>query len=409
MRFAIATPVRPVIERFALALLAILALGAARVSAQSLEQAVEAAWRRDPQARLLDARRAELAARLESIEPLFAAPGALTLGARTDRLNRDQGDREYEVEVGAPVWLPRQRAASIAVVRGELDLLAARQSMLRNSVAASVRSAWIDLETARIDGALARELAATLVQLEGNVRRRLQAGDASRFDANLIQGERLAAEAAVLEAQVRVEQAELALRALTGLAQFGPYPEEPEALDVPPEHPRLAAARSAALLATAKLRGAEASTRGNPEVSLFLRRERGGVDEPYANSVGVKLRIPFSRAPQVREGIAAARAELDRDDAELRNAMLRLPLQVEQARQEFDAARTRQDIAESRRRLAEENLKLARKSYELGETDLAAYLRVRTTATEAERAVQHARLAQAAARGRLNQALGVVP
>lgn len=393
----------------ALAVPALLALPASQLSAQSLAQAVEAAWQREPQARLLEARRAQLQARVESAQSPLAGPGALTLGARTDRLNRDQGDREYEVEVGAPIWLPRQRAASIAVVRSEMDLLAAQQAVLRNSVAASVRSAWIDLETARIDETLAGEAAATLAHLDRDVRRRLEVGEASRFDANLIRGERLAADTAMLEARVRVDQAELALRALTGLAQHGAYPDETEPVAPPPEHPRLAAARGASLLATAKLRGAEATTRDNPELSLFLRRERGRVDEPYANSIGVKLRIPFSRAPRVREGIAAAQAELGRDEAQLRNAALRLPLEAEQARRELDAARRRQEIAESRRRLAEENLELARKSYELGETDLAAYLRVRATATEAQRVEQHARLAVAAVRGRLNQALGVIP
>jgi outer membrane protein TolC len=311
--------------------------------------------------------------------------------------------------VGAPVWLPRQRAASIAVVRSEMDLLAAKQSVLRNGIAASVRSAWIDLETARIDDTLASDSAVTLDRLERDVRRRLGVGEASRFDANLIQGERLAADAAVLEARVRVEQAALALRALTGLAQHGPYPDEPDRHGAPSEHPRLAAARSASALATAKLRGAEANTRDNPELSLFLRRERASSDEPYANSVGVKLRIPFSRAPRVREGMAAAQAEVDRDEAQLHNAAIRLPLETEQAHRELDAARRHQEIAETRRRLSEENLNLARNSYDLGETDLAAYLRVRATATEAQRVDQQARLAVAAARGRLNQALGVVP
>lgn len=159
----------------------------------------------------------------------------------------------------------------------------------------------------------------------------------------------------------------------------------------------------------ARLRAAQASTRDNPEVSVFVRRERANVDDPYANSVGVKLRIPFSSAPRVQAGIAAAQAELERDDAELGNAELRTSLDVDQARREQEAARRQLELAESRRQLAADNLALARKSYDLGESDLATLLRVQSSAFEAQRAAERARISVLVARGRLNQALGVIP
>jgi outer membrane protein TolC len=111
----------------------------------------------------------------------------------------------------------------------------------------------------------------------------------------------------------------------------------------------------------------------------------------------------------VQAGIAAAQAELERDDAELGNAELRTSLDVDQARREQEAARRQLELAESRRQLAADNLALARKSYDLGESDLATLLRVQSSAFEAQRAAERARISVLVARGRLNQALGVIP
>jgi len=244
MRFgppAFALFVRPasLLMRSASGLLAfgLLALTASDAGAQTLVQAVDAAWSRHPQARMLELRRTELEARIETAKAVFAGPGSLGVGARTDRFNRDVGDREYQVEIGAPIWLPGQREASIGLAQDEIRRLDAQRTALRSTLSAEIRAAWARLDIARADTSLASNLADNLGELEDDVRRRLVAGEVSRFDANLVQGERLAADAATIEAQTKATEAELALRALTGLDRHGGYPPEPDAPDVPPEPP----------------------------------------------------------------------------------------------------------------------------------------------------------------------------
>ena len=57
----------------------------------SLSALVDAAWQREPRARLLDARRAELAALAEVAAGSLPGPGTVGLSHRNDRLQSDRG------------------------------------------------------------------------------------------------------------------------------------------------------------------------------------------------------------------------------------------------------------------------------------------------------------------------------
>jgi cobalt-zinc-cadmium efflux system outer membrane protein len=175
------------------------------------------------------------------------------------------------------------------------------------------------------------------------------------------------------------------------------------------DHPLLAAAAATARLARSRLQLAEASRRAAPEIALRVVRARDDFAQPYANSVGVKLTIPFSSEPRVREESAQARAEVQRAEAELALVRARLQLDLAKARSELDAAERRLALAQTRQRLAEENLALAEKAFALGEMDLPTLLRIRASAFEAEGALGQERVALAAARSQFNQIIGVLP
>ena len=138
-------------------------------------------------------------------------------------------------------------------------------------------------------------------------------------------------------------------------------------------------------------------------------RDRGEFTEPYANTVGVKLTIPFSSGPRVRQENAAARIEASQADAELALAQLKLKLDAEKARLDLAAAERQLAMARERRELTADNLHLAEKSFSLGESDLTTLLRVRGGAFEAEAFLNRQQVARAAAQSRLKQVLGVLP
>ena len=379
--------------------------------AQNLAAAVEQAWSRHPQAAAIVAREAEAQARVEVAAGITPGPASMSLSNLNDRLNRNHGKQEWEVELAAPLWLPGQKAAREAEAKSALAEVAARRASLRLQIAGEVREAWWTVAGARNARDLAGRRNATARALEADVLRRFEAGDLARVDANLAQNERLAAEAELLEAEAALRQVEQAYRGLTGdaapaaLAAENAIPLRERQED----HAQLVALAAAAQLARARLKVTEDTRRDAPELALRMVRERGELGEPYANTVGVKLTIPFSSGARVRQESAAARAEASQADAELALARQKIELDAERARLDLDVALRQLGMAEERRALTADNLRLAEKSFSLGESDLTALLRARGNAFEAEAFSNRQQVARAAAESRLNQALGVLP
>lgn len=378
---------------------------------KSLRDAVEQAWSRHPQAAAIVAREAEARARAEVAAGITPGPASMSLSSLNDRLNRNHGKQEWEVELAAPLWLPGQKAAREAEAESAVGEVAARRASLRLQIAGEVREAWWAVAGARNARDLAGRRSATARALEADVVRRFKAGDLARVDANLAQNERLAAETELLEAEAALRQVEQSYRGLTGNAAPAALPAENAIAlrERKEDHPQLMALAAAAQLAHARLKVAEETRRDAPELALRVVRERGEFGEPYANTVGVKLTIPFFSGARVRQESAAARAEASQAEAELALARQKIELDAERTRLDFDIAQRQLGMAEERRALTADNLRLAEKSFSLGESDLTALLRARSNAFEAEAFFSRQQLARAAAQSRLKQALGVLP
>ncbi len=381
-----------------------------------LAQALEQAWRLHPQAAALEGRAAEARAAQDVAAGLTPEPGSLSIGSRNDRANRNRGMQEYEVELAAPLWLPGQKAAREAEAASRVDAVAARRAALRAELAGELRDAWWTLAAARNARLLAARRIDTARALEADVSRRYKVGELSRIDANLAQSEVHAAGAEMIESEATLLQAEQALRTLTGTdapqdmaEEAPPRPAQAGVPATPEAHPLLAAAAATARSARARVTVADESRRAAPELALRVVRERGDFAEPYANTVGIQLKIPFSSQAQVRREGSAAQAEADQADAEMLRAQTRVRLETERARRAMDAAERQLAMAQERLALSAENLRLSEKAFSLGESDLATLLRIRAAAFDAEAFLDRQRVARAAAISRLNQALGVLP
>ncbi len=378
---------------------------------KSLRDAVEQAWSRHPQAAAIAAREADARARAEVAAGITPGPASMSLSTLNDRLNHNRGKQEWEVELAAPLWLPRQKAARQNEAESAVGEVAARGASLRLQIAGEVREAWWAVAGARNARDLTGRRSATARALEADVVRRFKAGDLARIDANLAQNERLAAEAELLEAEALLRQVDQSYRGLTGNAAPAALPAE-NAIPLREwreAHAQLMALAASAQLARARLKVAQETRRDAPELALRVVRDRDVFGEPHTNTVGVKLTIPFSSGARVRQENSAARAEALQADAELALARQKIELEAERTRLDFDIARRQLAMAEERRALTAENLRLAEKSFALGESDLTALLRARGNAFEAEALLNRQQVAGAAAQSRLKQALGVLP
>ena len=147
----------------------------------TLPQAFDAAWQRQPEAASQAARRqAAEAARRAASSWLSDAP-ALDIAAKSDRLNGNDGIREYDLALSAPLWLPGERARAGALAEAEDAALDTKLQASRLRLAATVREAWWAAQLARADETLARARLANAQQLADDTQRRVRAGTFERL------------------------------------------------------------------------------------------------------------------------------------------------------------------------------------------------------------------------------------
>lgn len=396
--------------RQALAAIGVLLFASAPAQAQTLRDAVEKAWERQPAAQAQTFRAAELAARAKAAGAWVPAPPSIGLSERSDRLNRRAGAREVEAALSVPLWLPGQRQRESTLASAEQDLQRDALDSVRWKLAGEVREAYWQARAADAERIAALRRLDDAVALSADVERRLKAGDLARTDFNQAKGAEHTARGAANEADARTARALLAFTTLTGLEAL-PADDEDPAASAPPltEHPALRQLDRAALAADARVRLATDNRRDNPELTLAYRRERSSNIESYGGSVTLGIRIPLATDARNEPKVAAANAEY----IEARTAYARLKDQLQAewlaSQRELLQARAALVLAEERQRLAAENDQLLGKAFSLGEIDLATRLRTAAERYAADADVSRSRLEAGRAVSRLNQALGVLP
>ena len=383
---------------------------AASAHAETLRDAVEKAWERQPTAQAQSFRTAELAARVKAANAWMPAPPSIGLSERSDRLNRKAGSREVEAELSVPLWLPGQRQRESAVAAADQNLQRDALDSAKWKLAGEVRDAYWQVRSTEAERRAAVRRLDDAVALAADVERRLKAGDLARTDFNQAKGAEHTARSAASEAEVRTARALQAFTTLTGLETL-PAGDEAPAANAPPltEHPALRQLDRIALAADARMRLATDSRRDNPELTLAYRRERSSSIEPYGRSVTLGIRIPLATDARNEPKVAAANAEY----IEARTAYARLKDQLQAellaSQRELLQARAALVLAEERQRLAAENDQLLGKAFSLGEIDLATRLRAAAERYAADADVSRSRIEAGRAVSRLNQAFGVLP
>ena len=387
------------------------ALSTLPAQAQNLTHALEQAWTRSPLTAVNDARLFEAQARAESSNTWL--PGAATVSAAllNDQLNANRGRQEMELEVAVPLWLPGQRAARQAEASRIHNDVIARNQVLRLQLAAELRDAWWAVAGARNTLLLAAQRTETARTLEADVMRRYKAGELARVDFNLAQGEHLTAQAEQSDAQNALLQAEQVYRSITGVAAPTELPSESVVAQraVSVDHPLLVAATASVQLAQARLKLVQESRRDAPNLAARVVTGRADAAESYANAFGIKLTLPLSFGPRVRQESAAALAELAQSQADLELVARKVALDIDRTHQEWMTAQSQLTGVQKRRVLSMDTVVMAEKSFALGESDLASLLRARAADFDAQAALNRQHINAATTVSRLNQAMGVLP
>ncbi|WP_427999784.1 TolC family protein [Acidovorax sp.] len=377
----------------------------------TLKALFDRAWERQPEAQSAALRRESAQAARSGASSFTAEPAALELSTKTDRPGSNQGNREVEVGVALPLWLPGERARKAALGDAEIKAVESRRLAAQLQLAATVREAWWALQRAQAEMGLAQDRLQNAQRLAADVARRFQAGDMSRADQTQADGAVAQSEAAVAEATGARDVAQTALAVWGGGVELadGAEPEALPGAGLPADHPAVADWQDQAEVARRAADLAAVQTRANPELTVAATRGREQAGERYLQSFTVGLRVPLGGGDRARAKETAARA--DALDAEVR-------ARVEQDRLAADvaAAMARVKATQAQREAMDRHAVLARdtrgfidKAFRLGEADWPTRLRVELEAVQAERQLARARIDAAAAVSTLRQALGLLP
>ncbi len=380
------------------------------VHAASLSAMLDRAWDIHPQSQTLMTKRAESDAQGIAANSWLPGSPAITLGHRSDQFNNDVGKREWEAGIALPVWLPGQRDARQRQAQVSKTGLEANISALRLKLAGELREAVWLVRQAQLQVQLDQARTTTAKKLADDVAKRVNAGELAKTDLNLAQNEWRAAQSALLRSSNQFLQAQQSYATLTGTNEL-PSDTAETALSKPlqDDHPLLEEARQNIEIAQAQVHVANQSRRDNPELALSTRSERGSLNDPYASTVALSLRLPFATDARNTPLISAAQTALTFAQSEYNRTRLILEYQRQLAEQSLLATDQLLELAQQQRLAAQENLELTQKSFNLGESDLFTLLRTRAAAFEADQSYNQQDIARALARARLNQAQGALP
>lgn len=377
--------------------------------ALDMREALESAWSKSAEIAALEARRAEIIARRRAAGRLTPSPPSLGIGHLNDYATGDDGYREYDVELGTPLWLPGEGTASRALADKELTRLQAQLALARLSVAGEVRDAYWSVRLGEESVDLARRRLQAARTLQADVDRQVAAGQVALADLLLARGGTLEAQSILSEQEAALTEARLAFQALTGTPSPAAF-AEPEPADRSIEQqPRLVALRTTVDVAEATTRLIRIQDRDSPEVALRGVIERELYKEPYDKRIGVRVTIPFATEGRNAPRRAASEAERTQALAELQTAERQVRAEVGRAEADLASAQERAALAGERYRAFAERLVLVERSVRVGETAFIELVRARAGVFEADLARLRSEIASMQARSRLNQALGLLP
>lgn len=377
--------------------------------ADDIRQVLESAWARNSEIAALTAQRAEILARKRAAGRLTPGPPALSVGHLSDYVTGNDGYREYDVELGTPLWLPGEGTAVRHVADAELVQLDADLAVARLLVAGEVRDAYWRFRLAAGAVEVARRRLDAARALQSDLDRQVRVGQVARADLLLSVAETADARSLLSIEEASATQARLAFHALTGAEPPADLvePEVPAQADA--KHPRLIALRRTVDVTEATARLLKIQDRDSPEVALVGVVERDFSNNPYDKRIGVRVVIPFATEGRNEPRRKANEVERTRAMGELRASDYQIQAGIGDAEAGLASAKERLTLAQERYRAFAERLDLVERSVRGGEGALVELVRARASLFESDAARLQSQIAVMQARSRLNQALGLDP
>lgn len=390
----------------------LLVLASAAQAAPSLEEAVQAAMQRHPELPRAEMQRALGAGYRRQADSWLGGDPSASLLYRSDQIGSDVGYREMEAAVSLPLWMPGQRDARQGVAQAIADQADASTALLRWQVRGDVLEQVWQLRLTESDEELADTQWASAQQLESAVARRVAAGELARADLLMVQQDTLSREVDHENTRMALEAALATWRTYTGLDAIPAMPGNQEPLlgrDFGTDHPLLHREQLRIAQLAARRDDSRRTRQSKPELTLYAKRDRGNVIDPYNNSLGAEISVPFGMAYSTAPRVAESEAALARARMDLAAARRNLELERVRLAQDLSRAQTALQLAERQSRLADERMAMNQRAFDLGESGLFLLLEARSQAASAARSLIRSKIDYQRAVSRYNHLLGVTP
>jgi cobalt-zinc-cadmium efflux system outer membrane protein len=297
------------------------------------------------------------------------------------------GDNEL-LYLSQPLDLPFVREARRQVAEAGIVSADEANRFVWLTVRAQARLAFYEILRRQAELAVAEDNQRLLSQIRDRVKLKVEVGEAARYEEVKAEAELLNAVKLGESAQVRVEDAKSALRALFGAAlpsQFDAAGELPPATsDLPPlEHLRaeVLSQQPALQVTRAEVQKAEARLKLEerlryPQPTLKVGAER----DPGLESWRVGISVPLPLWNQRQGPIGEAAADLRQSEAQAAQQELAVLRELESAYNRYRIAHRQVETFEGGLlRQAENALKVAEAAYRLGERGILDYLDAQRT------------------------------
>ena len=395
---------------------ALCTVSTAQVTVQplSLQLALDAAWQLSALPRVEVNRRSELAAKDKAARSWISGEPVASIAYRTDRLNRNEGFREYEAEVELPLWNSGMRAATHADILAQQRNLDGQLALSKLKLAGELRLLAASAAIARVELDLNNRKLLDANGLAKDLARRVKAGENARIDGLYAQVLVVQAQAAIAQAESQLTRLQSQWLSLTGLTIVSPLDEAlpslaADAVQVLARHPVQRHAAAQLDSARARLALARADTRDPMALGIGIASERGAFAGVNETKLRIALRIPLGGENRNAPRLSAAQAEFDIAQAEVDAVQRQLPAELAIATNELRVAQLTQVAAQQRLRLSAEVQTLITNSWRLGDSDLPTRLRADNEQFEASLLLAKASVEVQRAIANLNQANGYLP
>lgn len=380
----------------------------------TVQQAYQSALSISPDIQAQKKRLEAFQAKTEAVSWFSAQPLSLEGSYRSDRNYNNQGVREMEIGVSAPLWHWNERQHTQALRDKELEAAHQQLAQQKLELAGEVRRVFWDTLSAHMDIEIAQVRTTAAEQLLKDVKRRVDAGEMAKVD--LYQ-----AQALLAEAQANLNRAidafadiSAEFSSLTGLpsstlggihAEDSPMPETPQ----PEEHPALQLAKTQAQLQAKNAELVKTQRRGNPELGLALVRERSAFGMDTEKSLRISGRFPLGNTADYDSRMLEAQANQLQAELTASKTERTVLTKGRAAAGRVEVFKQLRDSTREQADLWKKTYLLSQKSFELGETDLPTLLRQELQAFEANRLAHKADVEYAAKLSAYRQALGLLP